>query len=485
MWVASTTRLIRGCAAPPVRAAWPRHRVSETRRVGRSVPSRRPVTCDRVYCIALGSDARRRLDHVPDPKRTMAYPKIAYIMSRFPHLPETFILREMDALEKLGWDVVLCPLILQRQAVVHTEAQPWVPRAKRLPYLSPGILAASALALLRQPRTTLGILATVVAGHWRHPAVLVRVLALLPKMFLAARVLAQADVEHVHAHYATYPALAAWVVSRLTGLPYSVTVHAHDLFMSTPMLEEKLGDARFVAAISEFNRDFIARQVSDRAARRTTVVRCGVRVADYLPATPPPEKDGATLELLTVGSLQVYKGQIHLLRACRLLRDRGMALRCRIIGGGPEQEHLEAEIERLRLQGTVELLGPQPQEEVARLLPTAHCYVQPSVVAPTGQMEGIPVSIMEAMASCLPVVATDLSGVGELVRSGETGWLVAPASPEALAAAVAEVAADPQRASKLGSAGRELVRDEYDLESNVARLADLFEDSLGRHKDGS
>lgn len=123
----------------------------------------------------------------------------------------------------------------------------------------------------------------------------------------------------------------------------------------------------------------------------------------------------------------------------------------------------------------MELLGAQPQEEVARLLPTAHCYVQPSVVAPSGPMEGIPVSLMEVLASRLPVVATDLSGVGELVRPGETGWLVPLEQPEAIAAAIQEILADRHRAVQIAEAGRALVLQEFNLTTNVRRLAALLE----------
>lgn len=399
---------------------------------------------------------------------------VAYVMSRFPHLPETFILREMAALESQGWTVVLYPLICQEQAVVHAEARAWIPRARRLPYLSRSVGAANASAVGRHPLRYALIWATVVRTHLRQPAVLVRALALLPKTFLAARLMTSEGVDRVHAHYATYPALAAWVIGRMTGLRYSVTVHAHDLYMGTPMLPAKLDEAEHVIAISRFNRNFIQRNVGAAAAAKTQVVHCGIIPDLYAHADALPDP-GQRLEILSVGSLQIYKGHVYLVRACRLLVDRGVRVRCRIVGGGPERDRLEAEIASLGLGGTVELLGAQPQEEVARLLPTAHCYVQPSVVAPSGQMEGIPVSLMEALASRLPVVATDISGVGELVRPDETGWLVPPERPEAIAGAIQAILADRRRAVRIAEAGHALVRREYDLTTNVRRLAALLE----------
>ena len=406
--------------------------------------------------------------------------KIAYVMSRFPHLPETFILREMMELERQGWTISLYPLILQMQTVVHTEAQAWIPRAVRLPYISGPVVASNAVTLARQPiqygRASLRALAENLAS----PKFLARTLALWPKAVHAARLMKREGVAHVHAHYATHPAFAAWVIHRLTGLSYSLTVHAHDIFVDQAMLGVKLREATFVAAISNFNREFLAREVGAWVREKTHIVHCGIAPSQYAPrrAAPGP---GETFEIITIGSLQAYKGHCYLLEACARLRDLGLNFRCRIIGGGELRSDLEAQLAELKLNGRVELLGPQPQSEVARLLPTAHCYVQPSIITPSGKMEGIPVSLMEAMSCGLPVVATQLSGVPELVRPGETGTLVPPADARALAEALARVYALPADSTRLAEAGRELVLREFDLRTNVTQLAALFERYIPAH----
>jgi colanic acid/amylovoran biosynthesis glycosyltransferase len=399
---------------------------------------------------------------------------IAYLMSRFPHLPETFILREMTELERQGWSISLYPLILQKQSVVHTEAQPWIPRAARLPYFSGPVLASNATTFFRQPLRYTATQARALSENLASPKFLTRALALWPKAVHAARLMKQAGVTHVHAHYATHPAFAAWVIHRLTGLSYSITVHAHDIFVEKAMLGLKLREAAFIAAISHFNREFLAREVGAWVREKTHIVHCGIVPGHYAPRRPPPGP-GETFEIITIGSLQPYKGQRYLLEACARLREQGLKFRCRIVGGGELRPELEAQLAELKLAGWVELLGPQPQEEVARLLPTAHCYVQPSIITPSGKMEGIPVSLMEAMSCGLPVVATELSGVPELVRPGETGTLVPPADARALAEALAQVQASPDESGRLAKAGRELVLREFDLRTNVTRLAELFE----------
>lgn len=397
--------------------------------------------------------------------------KVAYVMSRFPHLPETFILREMIALEAAGQPVALYPLMVQRQSMVHPDAVAWVPRAVPLPFVSLGVIGANVRQFVRQPGRYLRALATVLRENWAERKMFVRAVALWPKAVYAATLMQQDHVVHVHAHYATHPAMLAWVVNALTGISYSLTVHAHDIFVHKAMLAEKLRSAAFVVGISEFNRRYLADVVGPWVLGKIDVIHCGIEPARYAgkPAVPRDR-----FEIITTGSLQPYKGQRHLVDACALLRDRGIPFRCRVIGGGELEGDLRERIAAHGLEAQVVLLGPRTQDEVTELLKTAHCYAQPSVITDTGKMEGIPVSIMEAFASGLPVVASDLSGIPELVRPSETGYLVPPGDAGALADALAAVWADLDAANALAEAGRALVAQEFDLSHNVRELADRF-----------
>jgi glycosyltransferase involved in cell wall biosynthesis len=235
------------------------------------------------------------------------------------------------------------------------------------------------------------------------------------------------------------------------------------------MLREKTAEADFVVTISEFNRRLLAR-FGDPA--KVHVVRCGIELERYpLQEEPPP----GPATILTVASLQEYKGVDRLIRACAVLAARSLPeWRCRIVGGGVLRRELERLVEELGLGGRVELCGPKPQDEVARLLQESHLFVLPSVVAHDGQMDGLPVALMEALAVGLPVVASDLSGVPELVRPGETGTLVPPGDAEALADALAGVLLDPEPARRLGRAGRRLVEEQFVLSDNVGALVELF-----------
>ena len=400
--------------------------------------------------------------------------KIAYIMSRFPHLPETFILREMNQMQALGWDVALYPLILQDQPVVHPEAQDWVARAHQLPFLSAAVLAANLRTLVRQPVRYLGLWAKAVRHNVKSPNLLVRALALLPKAVYAAEQMTAENIRHIHAHYATHPAFVAWAIHQLTGISYSITVHAHDIFVRTAMLGTKLQEAEFVVAISEFNREYLAQKLGDWVREKIHIVHCGIIPETYAAQTRRWVA-GERLELLNIGSLQPYKGQKYLVEACALLKAQGIPFRCRIIGGSTEVKgDLEARIAQHGLQEHVFLLGGKTQQEVAELLAEAHCYVQPSIITPAGKMEGIPVALMEAMAAELPAVATAISGVPELVRPQETGYLVPAEDVTALADTLAHIYHHPEEAAQLAKNGRALVLTEFELRANVEQLSQLF-----------
>jgi len=164
-------------------------------------------------------------------------------------------------------------------------------------------------------------------------------------------------------------------------------------------------------------------------------------------------------------------------KACIELQKNGIPFRCRIVGGGDLRPMLERAIRENHLDDLVELMGPRTQDEVSRLLRTANCYVQPSVITPSGKMEGIPVALMEAMVSCIPVIASSISGIPELVRNGDTGWLVPPENVNALADALSQVYRDPAEAHKRARSGRRWVLDEFELFSNVKKLSSLFAQS--------
>jgi len=480
-----------------------------------------------------GGDTQRRAEPPGSPKPPAAAEpaRVAVLVSRFPRVTETFILREIDELERQGLPVRLVPLIREDPPVVHREAVPWVRRALYTPWLSTGILASVLRSLIRKPGRTLSTKLRLIAGTARHPSILARTLVLFPKAVHLGERLTAEGVTHLHAHFATYPATVAWVIRRLFDLPFSFTVHAHDLFVHRALLRVKVRDADFVRAISRFNRRYLEElypqqldpqqlypqqldpQQLGAGGTPISVIPMGIAPDRYGEPDKGEGSDegesrdegGASADpdrptrLLCVAALEDYKGIPVLLAACEALSREGRAFVCDVVGEGSQRRALEREIERRGLAGSgsegkratprVRLLGARSQEEVARRLRQTDLFVLPSVIAPSGQMEGLPVVLMEALASRLPVVATRLSGIPELVEDGVTGLLVEPGDSVALAQALRRLLDDRERdggrlGRRLAAAGRRRVEERFDVRDTAARLAAVLAAAMERGEAG-
>lgn len=401
------------------------------------------------------------------------YRRVAYLVSWFPAVTETFILNEVRELERLGMRIDVYPLLGRHGYVNHPGTEALVARAHYRRLFAWATLAAQVYWLLRAPRAYLAAWWMAIIGNLRSPGFLARAFFVVPKAALFAREMQARGIEHVHAHWATHPTLAAMVIQRLTGLTYSFTCHAHDIYVDRTMLREKLEAATFVVTISEFNRQLLGQWYGDAVREKVAVVRCGTDPKLFRPRARGV-KLPALPRLVCVASLRPYKGHSFLIEACRKLKERGRPFRLMLVGDGVERQRIERQITEAGLSEEVKLLGSRPHNEVAELVAQADVVVQPSIVASTGQMEGIPVSLMEALASEAPVVATRISAIPELIEHERTGLLVPEQDAGALADAVERMLVDRPFATRLGREGRRHVLAHYTLKGNVRSLSELF-----------
>jgi glycosyltransferase involved in cell wall biosynthesis len=392
-------------------------------------------------------------------------------MSRFPKLSETFVLYEMLAVERLGVAVDVYPLLRERASVVHPEAAPLVERARYEPFFSWPILRSQLLLLRDRPRRYLGALWTAASGTFGSLNFFVGALGIFAKVAHMALRMEAEGVTHVHCHFASHPAVAGLIVHRLTGIPFSFTAHGSDLHKDRRMLCRKVSEAVFVVAISDYNRRMILDECHGRFADRVIVIHCGVDTDVFAAPERPPE---GRLGLLCIGTLHEVKGQTVLVEACRRLSESGVDFVCRLVGDGPDRGRLTRQIAAAGLDERVLLEGSRTRAEVAALLRSADILVAPSVPTRSGKREGIPVVLMEGLASGVAVVASEISGIPELVVDGVTGLLVPPGDPAALAAALERLGADRLLRRRLGLGGREKVAREFNLETTARELAVRF-----------
>lgn len=409
------------------------------------------------------------------PKKSQSL-KVAYIMSRFPKLTETFILYEMLAMGQQGIQVEVYPLLREHEDRMHPEAEQFVKTAHFQPFLSLSIIRANLHFLLRKPLAYLKVLWDVLWANWGSFNFFTGVIGIFPKSALFAYQMRADNVQHIHAHFASHPAAAAYIIHRLVDIPYSFTAHGSDLHRDRHMLREKVAEAAFVAAISEYNKELIVSECGGNYRDKVNVVHCGIDTEIFRARAheTPYEKGENPFMILCIGTLHEVKGQAYLIDACRLLQDRGLNFECHFVGDGPDRESLTALVEQTGLSDKVHFQGRLTRDEIARLLLDADVLAAPSVPTRDGRREGIPVVLMEAMGSGVPVVASNLSGIPELVNDQLTGLLITPRDATSLANALESCIKDPQLRHRLGRAGREKVLREFDLNKSAARLAQYF-----------
>lgn len=400
--------------------------------------------------------------------------RVAYVMSRFPKLTETFILYEILALESAGVDIHVFPLLREHEEVLHPEARRLVEQAHYQPFMSLPILRSQLDALVHRPRAYLGTLAALLWANRGSRNHFVGALGIFPKTVHNARAMQRLGIEHVHCHFATHPAAAGYVIHRLTGISYSFTAHGSDIHVDRTGLCPKVAEAAFVVAISEYNRQVIVDECGKDSAARVEVLHSGVDTDHFRPSERPPIAH-APLQLICIGTMHEVKGQAYLLEACAQLARDGVDFVCHLVGDGPDEPVLRSTADRLGITDRIVFEGRRTRDEIAGLLSVSDILVAPSVPASDGKREGIPVVLMEAMSSGVPVVASRLSGIPELVRDGETGLLAPPRDAGAIATALRRLHDDRALRTQLAAAGRSLVQREFDIRRNAARLVERLE----------
>ncbi len=397
-------------------------------------------------------------------------PGIAYVLTRFPQPTETFILNELMEIRRQGMKYELFAFHVDQDLASlppYSEISPvQIPRP-----LTREVLAALVWTLRYRPMVLKGLLRRRICRRTHH---------LFQALYLG-RLAANGRIGHFHAHYAYHSTSAARAAACIGGVGYSFTAHANDIYKSRWQLREKIGESVFCATCTGYNAKFLKERFATKCPEKVLKIYHGIDLDMFQDQVPRhgPVVDGR-LNMVSIGRLREKKGFVYLLEACRLLEKRGIDFSLRIIGEGPDRPSLEARIGALGLGDLVELVGHIPHSRVKVMLEQANVFVLPCIVAADGSMDGLPNVILEAMAMGLPVVSTDISAIPEAVVHGKTGLLVKPADAVALADALNGIYNTPEIGTRMGQAGKEMVRRRFGLEENTRKLARQFDKILAR-----
>jgi glycosyltransferase involved in cell wall biosynthesis len=407
--------------------------------------------------------------------------RVAYFLWRFPALSHSFLRREIQALLDAGTAV---SIFAEEPGDLASGPGAVAELAARTTHLMPldrvELRRCRNDFLRRRPLATARAFLHVIAHQHGRFKSFAEDKAVFSRALRLAALCEEAGVDRIHAPWADRCAFVALVAAYLAGVPYSVQARAHELFRDSGRfaLREKFRSADFVVTNAEYTQPFVREAArSDDVPVRTIYEGVDPRRFDPSPTPPPPL---GPLRILSVARLVEEKGLVHLLEACRILRDRGVELECTQIGGPEEPQYTNYRLEvarlrrRLRLENHVTLAGRKLPEDVTRALGEADVFVLPCVVAGNAGRDVSPNSIIEAMAMKLPVISTRISGIPELVEDGVSGILVRPGDPVELADALAQLASDPALRRKLGECGRERVERLFDVTRNVERYRELF-----------
>ncbi len=390
--------------------------------------------------------------------------KVGYVVKRYPRYSETFIVNEILAHEAAGTEVEIFSLLHPEDG--HFQDAISRVRAPVTYLAAKGLKAGDFWATLDEAGEVLpdlwGALEEARGGDVRY----------VYQAVVLAREARLRGVSHLHAHFATASATVARLAARFAGMTYTLTAHAKDIFhesVDPEDLRRKLHDAAAAVTVSDHNLEYL-RETYGPAAEGTRRIYNGLELEMFPYEDPRDRRPG----ILAVGRLVEKKGFEYLIEACALLRDRKVDFRCRIIGVGEREPELRARVEDLDLGDVVELPGPRPQAELVEAIRGAAVFAAPCVVGLDGNRDGLPTVLLEAMALGTPCVATDVTGIPEVLRDGETGLMVPQRDPAALADAIERLLGDPALRVDLARRARVQIEADFDVHRNAALLRELF-----------
>ncbi|MFT4570796.1 MAG: colanic acid/amylovoran biosynthesis glycosyltransferase [Hyphomicrobiaceae bacterium] len=431
---------------------------------------------------------------------------IAYLFPLFPVINQTFTLREVVWLKEQGYDVRIISLLSRVQEQQQPEARALMEDTHYCPrFFTWELWGPTLRAFFKTPFGVLKLFAKVLSafrekaprpgGPAPGPATfsfsewidvlyrgtawfyLVKSLTMVPYAIYLSEYVKREGIAHVHCQWATYPATVGMLAKQWSGVTYSIAAHAYDIYLVPRMLTSKIENAEFVVTCADFNRQNLAAQCSPAAAEHIHLNYHGTDMNRFHPGEHVP---AARRIVTSVGWLKEYKGFHVVLDAIGLLVERGYDIELHLAGDGPQRGWLERRAAELGIADRLVLHGFVDHPTLSDLYRRTEVFAMGSIeMSNFGRQDVIPNVLAEAMASGVPIVATRMGGIPELVEDQVDGLLVEQRDPEAMAAGLAEVLDAPAEAAARATTAREKVHRIWDRNLNLRQLVTVFERYIG------
>jgi len=394
---------------------------------------------------------------------------VGYVLKRYPRFSETFVVNEILAHERAGMKVDIFAL----GPVMESHFQPDISRVQA-PVIRLSDKQRNVESFWEQVSEALDVLPNFAERLAEEKAHSVHELAQGIKMALLIRL---RNIQHLHAHFATQAATVARLAAKFSGVSWSLTAHAKDIYFHYEQdiqLSRKLQDASHVVTVSDYNLRWLCEQYAANK-QKTSRIYNGLDLQQFPWRSPyqrPPE-------IVAAGRLVAKKGFLLLIESLARLKAMGLSFHCTLIGDGPLREPLEAGIQSAGLKESVTLTGPLPRDRVAAAIQQAAMVVAPCTISEDGDRDGLPTILVEAMALGTPVISTRVVGIPELVVDQETGLCVEPDDSGELALAMARLLQEADTREKLSRQARDMIAQEYDVDRNTAKLRTIFHPGHG------
>jgi colanic acid/amylovoran biosynthesis glycosyltransferase len=400
--------------------------------------------------------------------------KVAYIVSMFPCWSETFILDEILSLQRKGIEVFIYSLKPFSESFMHERAKQLLPMTiygfdisiARVIILHLKLAAHNLFAYLKALKNLFILI---------NPSALFKCWIIFFYSPVYVENIRQNNVQHLHAHFATFPGFAGLILSEFTGRQFSVTVHAHDIFKNQKIARHILKSANRIFAISKYNKSFVE-DILKIKGEKIDIVHCGIdcRHFKFKEDRPLIGKD-RVIRIVSIGRLCRIKGFNYLIDAVRLLRDEYFKIECTIIGDGPEKSFLMSKIYDNGLKNIIKLSGALNSDQLTCMMHNNDIFVLCCADDAIEGQDGIPMVLMEAMAIGLPVVATRISGVPELIDDGISGFLAEAHNAKSVKKKIEQVIESQRSIKQINRNARSKIENEFDIEKSTGIIKYIFE----------